>query len=128
MNIIKFIKEKIFHYKENFKIKIKTSIFSNDYYYIAFSNNNGWTWDYIIESEPCYIEPYTTYNVTTKYFDAENVELFIKHNINGYESCVKYNDKVLKEIEKNNKANKMAYIERTERAKRFIEKYNKIRH
>jgi hypothetical protein len=127
MNIFKFIKENIFNIKPIFKIKIKESWFSKDYVYICYSHNNGWKWYVIIDyRHDVNVVAWDKYKVDTKYIQINKVKEFIdKNQLNTFENCKKYNEKIYKLIKEHNEHEYTDYINKTKPGRDFVKQFNK---
>jgi hypothetical protein len=121
----KFIKERVFNIKPFFKIKIEQSWFSERYYCIKFSNNNGHKWEYIL----CDVHDFDTTHpnglkMEPAYINAADVVQFAKE-FKTYDDCVKYNAKVAEKVFKNNQIEYESYEKGMTRCKNDIEAFNK---
>ena len=127
MNIFKFIKENILKIKPIFRIEIKESWFSKDWVYIRYSSNNGWKWRVII----CYnydtsIAAWDKYKVDIEYIQINNVKEFIDENqLNTFENCENYNEKVYKMIKEHNEREYNEYVSKTQPGRDFVKQFNK---
>jgi hypothetical protein len=110
MNILKYIKENILKYKPIFKIKIKKTWFSCEYYNIMFSKNNGWTYDYIYKARTDYDGPYETYYAEPDCFKFTEIKNILKYNYKTLEECISHNESVFKYIERRNNENEEHYL------------------
>ena len=110
-NIFRWFKENVLGIKKVFKLKVKESCFSPQYYYFKFSNNN--VYSYCDELEP-----------GIKYFSACDIESRAK-DFSTYEKCREHNDWVMNNINKTNKQRREKYYKSIENAKSVAKKINK---
>ncbi len=131
MNIFKklivFIKEKVFNIKPEFKIEIKESWFSKDWVYIRYSPNNGWKWRVIINyNYDTSIAAWDKYKVDIEYIRINEVKDFIDENqLNTFENCEMYNEKVYKMIKDHNDREYNEYVSKTQPGRDFVKQFNK---
>ena len=76
--LYKWFKENILKIKPIFKVEIEQSWFSERYFCLKFSNNNGWTWEYLISDKLDIDSKYDGYTTEVRYFSADNVEYIAK--------------------------------------------------
>ena len=126
-SIVKFIKENIFKIKPIFKIEIKESWFSKDWVYIRYSSNNGWKWHVIIDwRHDVSVAAWDKYKVDTEYVRINEVKEFIdKNQLNTFENCEKYNEKVYKMIKEHNEREYNEYVSKTQPGRDFVKQFNK---
>lgn len=117
----KWFKEEVLGIKPIFKIKIETSWFSKVWFCVKFSNNNGWTWTYLLTDDWKIPSPCSEKETAIKYFQAGNLE-YIKEQFNTYEACVAYNENTFKRINEHNKNKREKYESDINKIKSFIEK------
>lgn len=72
--IIKWFKENILGIKPIFKIKIEQSWFSERWFCIKFSNNNGWSWEYIISERHDIDYSWNAKKITVEYWSADRIK------------------------------------------------------
>jgi hypothetical protein len=127
MNILKFIKENIFRIKPIFKIEIKESWFSKDWVYIRYSPNNGWKLRVLITyNYDTSIAAWDKYKVDIEYIKINEVKEFIDENqLNTFENCEKYNEKVYKMIKEHNEREYNEYVNNTQPGRDFVKQFNK---
>lgn len=128
MGIIKWFKENVLKIKSEkakpvFKIKIVKTWFSDDWFNIKFSNNNGRDWEYIIDDTVDIFSPYDGLTAIKKDISATSIEDWARE-LNTYEKCRKHNDKIRENIEKTNEFRRKKYIEKRNKAEKFIKKFN----
>ena len=111
----------MFFYKV--KIKIVKTWFSDDWFNIKFSNNNGRDWEYIIDDTVDIFSPYDGLTAIKKGISATSIEDWARE-LNTYEKCRKHNDKIRENIEKTNEFRRKKYIEKRNKAEKFIKKFN----
>jgi hypothetical protein len=124
--LYKFIKEYILRIKPIFKMKIKTSWFSNDYVYICYSTNNGWTWHTIVDSRRDIDETrWDKRCIDTLYVKVPDIQMFIKANhLDNLDSCRIFNSNVYRQVEEHNEKAYKKYIEQISRGRNYIKEYN----
>lgn len=123
-NIFRWFKENVLGIKKVFKLKVKESCFSPQYYYFKFSNNNGWTWEYIIREDNDVFSYCDELEPGIKYFSACDIESRAK-DFSTYEKCREHNDWVMNNINKTNKQRREKYYKSIENAKSVAKKINK---
>lgn len=128
MGIIKWFKENVLKIKSEkakpvFKIKIVKTWFSDDWFNIKFSNNNGRDWEYIIDDTVDIFSPYDGLTTIKKDISATSIEDWARE-LNTYEKCRKHNDKIRENIEKTNEFRRKKYMEKRNKAESFIKKFN----
>ena len=123
-NIFRWFKENVLGIKKVFKLKVKESCFSPQYYYFKFSNNNGWTWEYIIREDNDVFSYCDELEPGIKYFSACDIESRAK-DFSTYEKCREHNDWVMDKINKTNKQRREKYYKSIENAKSVAKKINK---
>ena len=117
----KWFKEKVLGIKPIFKIKIETSWFSKVWFCVKFSNNNGWSWTYLLTDDWKIPSPCSEKETAIKYFQAGNLG-YIKEQFNTYEACVAYNENTFKRINEHNKNKREKYESDINKIKSFNEK------
>lgn len=128
MGIIKWFKENVLKIKSEkakpvFKIKIVKTWFSDYWFNIKFSNNNGRDWEYIIDDTVDIFSPYDGLTTIKKDISATSIEDWARE-LNTYEKCRKHNDKIRENIEKTNEFRRKKYMEKRNKAESFIKKFN----
>lgn len=123
-NIFRWFKENVLGIKKVFKLKVKESCFSPQYYYFKFSNNNGWTWEYIIREDNDVFSYCDELEPGIKYFSACDIESRAK-DFSTYEKCREHNDWVMNNINKTNKQRREKYYKSIKNAKSVAKKINK---
>lgn len=123
--LITFIKERIFKIKPIFRVKVEKSWFSNNWYCLKFSKNNGWNWEYILEVNKNYDKPYVRQFAEVSYMRISSIEGFITYRMQTYEDCVRYNDEVIKIAEQQTKINRDRYYKELADAKKIMKRINK---
>lgn len=122
--MFKWFKEKVLGIKPIFKIKIETSWFSERYFCVKFSKNNGWKYEYLIEDKIDIYSPCDELITDIAYFAPSSIESIVK-NLDSYEKCVEYNERVYTRIENINNERRSAYDSQLSKAKSFINSFNK---
>lgn len=121
---INWFKINVLNIKPIFKIKIEKSWFSDRYFAIKFSNDNGWSWRYIqdykynafshcgeIECELAYFEPDVLKGITEQ--------------LTSYELCDAYNKKVIDYINNTNAERRQKYFAKVNAGIELMNKFNK---
>lgn len=121
--LYKWFKENILRIKPKFKVKIEQSWFSERYFCLKFSNNNGWTWEYLISSTLDINSKYDAYTTEIRYFSADNVE-YISKKYTTYEICRSHNDSVYEDVMKENDIRYKRYVESQSKANNIVNKFN----
>ena len=121
--LYKWFKENILKIKPIFKVKIHPSWFSEKFFCLKFSNNNGWTWEYLIESKIDIDSKYDGYTTGVKYFSADNVE-HIAREFTTYDKCRAHNDKVHEAVMKENEIRYKRYAESQSNANNIVTDFN----
>jgi len=96
---------------------------TDNWFNIKFSNNNGWDWEYIIDDTVDILSPYDGYKAIKKDISAASIEDWARE-LNTYEKCRKHNDKIRENIEKTNEFRRKKYMEKRNKAEKFIKKFN----
>lgn len=121
--LYKWFKETILRIKPIFKVKIEQSWFSEKYFCLKFSNNNGWTWEYLISDKLDIDSKYDGYTTEVKYFSADNVE-HISKEYTTYDRCRSHNDKVHEAVMKENAIRYKRYTESQSKANDIVTNFN----
>lgn len=114
--LIKFIKENILRIRPVFKIKIIQTYFSNEFFNIKFSKNNGWIWEYIIRTE--LDNKYYVPRVDNIHYT--RIESFAS-KFKSYDDCINYNKYIYNLIKEKNNIKDAGYTD----AIYFIDNFNK---
>ena len=120
----KWFKENLLGIKPIFKIKIERACFSERYFCFKFSKNNGWNYEYIIEDKIDVNSPCYELITDIAYFPPSELESMAK-NLDSYEKCLEYNERVYKKIKEINKTKRSNYDSQLSNAKSFINSFNK---
>lgn len=121
--VYKWFKDNILRIKPIFKVKIHESWFSKRYFCLKFSNNNGWTWEYLISSKIDIDSKYDAYTTEVEYFSADEVEYIVKE-YTTYDKCRAHNDKVYEAIIKENDTRYKRYIKSISKANDIVTNFN----
>lgn len=121
--MFKFIKENILGIKPVFKIKLEPLRFFNSYY-LKFSNNNGWSWDYIKTSHEEVTAEYPRKLIDFKVISGNDLKTFTSQ-FKTYEDCIQYNEKLQKEVREYNEQSYLTYLKQDEEIQDFVNKFNK---
>ena len=121
--LYKWFKENILKIKPIFKIKIEKSWFSERWFCVKFSNNNGWSWEYLICDKLDIDSKYDGYTTEVKYFSADNVE-HITREFTTYDKCRAHNDTVREAVMKENDIRYKRYMESQSKANDIVTNFN----
>lgn len=121
--LYKWFKENILRIKPIFKIKIEQSWFSERYFCVKFSNNNGWTWEYLICDKLDIDSKYDGYTTEVKYFSSDNVE-HIAREFTTYGKCRAHNDNVREAVMKENNIRYKRYMDKQSKAYDVVTDFN----
>lgn len=121
--MFKWFKEKVLGIKPIFKIELEKAHSDGLWYYIKFSNNNGWTWQYILDETWVPFSYCDEKETEHKWFSVKNLKYAVEE-FKTYDDCVKYNNRVIKKIEQYNEFQRKQYDERIREAEKLIEKIN----
>lgn len=122
--IFKFIKEDILQIKPIFKIKIEESWFSKEYYCVKFSENNGWTWTYLLKSTKIAFPSFPGEEALEKLVvNINNVVGFAK-NFKTIDDCIKYNQDAINKMREHNAICKKEYLQKLNNTQEKIRKFN----
>ena len=122
--MIKWFKEKVLGIKPIFKIKIEEASFSERFFCIKFSNNNGWSWEYIIDDKYDAWSPCNELTTDIAYWGPSSIKT-IAQEFDSYEKCLAYNKRVMDNINKTNESRRTQYEDGLRKANKFIEDFNK---
>lgn len=122
--VFAFIKEDILRIKPIFKIKIEKSWWSKDYVNIKFSNNNGWTWQYIIGRYDDVFSEYKEEYIKVQSFHIDSVESMF-HELRTYDACIAYNNKIRKKVKEYNEWRKKEYDKKLADRRKIFDRYGK---
>ena len=122
--MFKWFKEKVLGIKPVFKIKIETSWFSEQYFCVKFSKNNGWKYEYLIEDKIDISSPCDELITDIAYFSPSSIKSIVK-NLDSYEKCVEYNEKVYINVKNTNNKRRSVYDSQLSNVKSFINSFNK---
>jgi hypothetical protein len=122
--IFKFIKEDILQIKTVFKVKIEESWFSKEYYYVKFSENNGWTWKYLLKSIRIAFSSFSGEEALEKLTVNRNDVVGFAEQFKTIDDCLKYNQKVINKIRKHNTICKEEFQQTTNNIREEIRKFN----
>lgn len=121
--LYKWFKENILRIKPIFKVKIEESWFSEKYFCVKFSNNNGWTWEYLLSSKLDIDSKYDGYTTEVRYFPAEDVK-YIAKEFTTYDRCRSHNDTVYEAVMKENDIRYKRYMETQSKAHDIATNFN----
>ena len=121
--LYKWFKENILRIKPIFKVKIEESWFSEKYFCVKFSNNNGWTWEYLIRSKCDIDSKYDGYTTEVEYFSSDSIVRVAK-DFTTYEKCRSHNDTVHEAVMKENDIRYKRYVESQSKAHDVVTNFN----
>lgn len=121
--LYKWFKENILRIKPIFKVKIEQSWFSERYFCLKFSNNNGWTWEYLLSSKLDIDSKYDGYTTEVRYFSADDVE-HISKEYTTYDRCRSHNDAVREAVIRENNIRYKRYVESQSKANDIVTNFN----
>ena len=119
-----WFKENVLGIKPIFKIKIVKSWFSEKYYAIKFSDDNGWSWRYLQEEGWDLSSHCDELECRVAYFSSEELKN-IAPTLISYEACDEYNRKVREKIETVNRECRREYYKQINCGDEFMESFNK---
>ena len=122
--IFKFIKEDILQIKPIFKVKIEESWFSKEYYYVKFSENNGWTWKYLLQSTKIAFPSFPGEEALEKLTVNRNNVVGFAEQFKTIDDCLKYNQKVINKMREHNAICKKEYLQKLSSTSEKIRKFN----
>lgn len=121
---INWFKINILNIKPIFKIKIEKSWFSDQYFAIKFSNDNGWSWRYIQDYKCDIMSHYDRIECEIAYFNPDGLKE-ITNQLTSYELCDAYNKKVIDYINKTNAERREEYFAKVNAGIEFMNEFNK---
>ena len=121
---INWFKINILNIKPIFKIKIEKSWFSDRYFAIKFSNNNGWSWRYIQDYKYDAFSHCSEIECEIAYFSPDGLK-DITNQLTSYELCDAYNKKVIDYINNINAERREKYFAKVNAGIEFMNEFNK---
>lgn len=88
-----------------------------------FSNNNGWTWEYLLRSTRDIDSRYDGYTTEVRYFSADDVE-YIAKEYTTYDKCRAHNDTVYEDVMEENDIRYKRYVESQSKANDIVTSFN----
>ena len=121
---INWFKINVLNIKPIFKIKIEKSWFSDQYFAIKFSNNNGWSWRYIQDYKYDAFSHCDEIESEIAYFNPDRLKE-ITNQLTSYELCDAYNKKVIDHINNTNTERREKYFAKVNAGIEFMNEFNK---
>ena len=121
---INWFKINVLNIKPIFKIKIEKSWFSDRYFAIKFSNNNGWSWRYIQDYRYDAFSQCDEIECEIAYFNSDILK-DITSELTSYELCDAYNKKVINHIVNTNTERREKYFAKVNAGIEFMNEFNK---
>jgi hypothetical protein len=121
---INWFKINVLNIKPIFKIKIEKSWFSDRYFAIKFSNNNGWSWRYIQDYKYAPLSHCYELECEIAYFNPDGLKDITK-KLTSYELCDAYNKKVIDHINNTNTERRKKYFAKVNAGIEFMNEFNK---
>lgn len=121
---INWFKINVLNIKPIFKIKIEKSWFSDRYFSIKFSNNNGWSWCYIQDYKYAPLSHCDEIECEIAYFNPDGLKEITKQ-LTSYELCDAYNKKVIDYINNTNAKCRQKYFTKVNEGIEFMNEFNK---
>ena len=121
---INWFKINVLNIKPIFKIKIVKSWFSDRYFAIKFSNDNGWSWSYIQDYKYDAFFFFFEIECEIAYFNPDRLK-DITNQLTSYELCDAYNKKVIDHINNTNTERRKKYFAKVNAGIEFMNEFNK---
>lgn len=121
---INWFKINVLNIKPIFKIKIEKAWFSDRYFAIKFSNNNGWSWRYIQDYKYDAFSHCSEIECEIAYFNPDRLK-DITNQLTSYELCDAYNKKVIDYINNTNTERREKYFAKVNAGIEFMNEFNK---
>ena len=121
---INWFKINILNIKPIFKIKVEKAWFSDRYFAIKFSNDNGWSWRYIQDYKYDLWSHYDGLECEIAYFNPDRLK-DITSQLTSYELCDAYNKKVIDYINNTNTERREKYYANINAGMEFMKEFNK---
>ncbi len=121
---INWFKINVLNIKPIFKIKIEKACFSDRYFAIKFSNDNGWSWSYIQDYKYDINSHYDGLECEIAYFNHDMLKK-ITNQLTSYELCVAYNKKIIDHINNINAELRQKYFAKVNAGIEFMNEFNK---
>ena len=121
---INWFKINVLNIKPIFKIKIEKSWFSDRYFAIKFSNDNGWSWRYIQDYRYDAFSHCHEIKCEIAYFNPDSLR-DITSQLTSYELCDAYNKKVIDNINNTNTERREKYYANINAGMEFMKEFNK---
>ena len=121
---INWFKINVLNIKPIFKIKIEKAWFSDRYFVIKFSNDNGWSWRYIQDYKYDIHSHYNGLECEIAYFNPDRLK-DITNQLTSYELCDAYNKKVINYVNNTNTERREKYFAKVNAGIEFMNDFNK---
>lgn len=121
---INWFKINVLNIKPIFKIKIEKAWFSDRYFAIKFSNDNGWSWRYIQDYKYVTWSHCDEIECEIAYFNPDRLK-DITSQLTSYELCDVYNKKVINYINNTNTERREKYYAKVNAGMEFMKEFNK---
>ena len=121
---INWFKINVLNIKPFFKIKIEKAWFSDRYFAIKFSNDNGWSWRYIQDYKYDAFSHCDEIECEIAYFNLDRLKE-ITNQLTSYELCDAYNKKVISYINNTNTERREKYFAKVNAGIEFMNEFNK---
>ena len=121
---INWFKINVLNIKPIFKIKIEKAWFSDRYFAIKFSNDNGWSWRYIQDYKYDAFSHCSEIECEIAYFNPDRLK-DITNQLTSYELCDAYNKKVIDYINNTNTERREKYFAKVNAGIEFMNEFNK---
>lgn len=121
---INWFKINVLNIKPIFKIKIEKAWFSDRYFAVKFSNNNGWSWRYIQDYKYDAFSHCNEIECEIAYFNSDRLKE-ITSELTSYELCDAYNKKVIDYINDTNTERREKYFAKVNAGIEFMNEFNK---
>ena len=121
---INWFKVNVLNIKPIFKINIEKSWFSDKYFAIKFSNDNGWSWRYIQDYRYDAFSHCDEIECEIAYFNPDRLKE-ITEQLTSYELCDAYNKKVIDYINNTNTERREKYFAKVNAGIEFMNEFNK---
>lgn len=121
---INWFKINVLNIKPIFKIKIEKAWFSDRWFAIKFSDDNGWSWRYIQDYKYDIFSHCSEIECEIAYFEPDRLKE-ITERLTSYELCDAYNKKVIDYINNTNTERRQKYFAKINAGKEFMKEFNK---
>lgn len=123
MKIVDWFKLNILGIKPIFKIKIEKTYFSDNWFNIKFSKDNGFSWEYILDYAIDIDSPCDELKIVKDDIPLERIESMVKQ-FTTYSKCIEYNEQILNTVHNTNEERRTEYIKKKNKINTLIAKVN----